>query len=92
MKGKIINEFFYIPERGKVQLLWMIGKIGEVIDIIRKYSGDAASKEKEPRAHLIEEMIDVLMYYNDVILCYEISAEELKQSYISNFEKNMKCW
>ena len=37
-------------------------------------------------------MADVLMYYNDVMLCYGISANELKQSYIKKFEKNMKRW
>ena len=37
-KWKPIN-----PERGKDQLLWMIGEIGEVIDIIKKYGGDEAS-------------------------------------------------
>ena len=80
------------PERGKDQLLWMIGEIGEVIDIIKKNGGDAASQDKDLRADLIEEMADVLMYYNDVLLCYGISAEELKQSYIRKFEKNMKHW
>ena len=40
----------------------------------------------------IEEMADVLMYYNDVLLCYGISEEELKETYISKFEKNMKRW
>ena len=80
------------PERGKDQLLWMIGEIGEVIDIIKKHGGDAASQDKDLRADLIEEMADVLMYYNDVLLCYGISAEELKQSYIRKFEKNMKRW
>ena len=80
------------PERGKDQLLWMIGEIGEVIDIIKKHGGDAASQDKDLRADLIEEMADVLMYYNDVLLCYGISTEELKQSYISKFEKNMKRW
>ena len=80
------------PERGKDQLLWMIGEIGEVIDIIKKNGGDAASQDKDLRADLIEEMADVLMYYNDVLLCYGISAEELKQSYIRKFEKNMKRW
>lgn len=80
------------PDRGKDQLLWMIGEIGEVIDIIKKHGGVAASQDKELRAHLIEEMADVLMYYNDVLLCYGISAEELKQSYICKFEKNMKRW
>ena len=80
------------PERGKDQLLWMIGEIGEVIDIIKKHGGDAASQDNDLRADLIEEMADVLMYYNDVLLCYGISAEELKQSYIRKFEKNMKRW
>ena len=51
-----------------------------------------ASQDVELRAHLIEELADVLMYYNDIMLCYGISAEELKQSYISKFEKNMKRW
>ena len=80
------------PERGKDQLLWMIGEIGEVIDIIKKNGGDAASQDKDLRADLIEEMADVLMYYNDVLLCYGVSAEELKQSYIRKYEKNMKRW
>ena len=73
-------------------MLWMIGEIGEVIDIIKKYGGKKASREAELQEHLIEELADVLMYYNDVLLCYGISAEDLKQSYISKFEKNMKRW
>ena len=44
------------------------------------------------RKNLIEEMPDVLMYYNDILLCYGISAEELKRSYTAKFEKNMKRW
>lgn len=32
------------------------------------------------------------MYYYDVLLCYGISAEELKQVYTAKFEKNMKRW
>ena len=80
------------PETGKNKLLWMIGEIGEVIDIIKKHGGEKASQDAELREHLIEELADVLMYYNDVLLCYGISAEDLKQSYISKFEKNMKRW
>ena len=80
------------PDRGKDQLLWMIGEIGEVIDIIKKHGGEKASQEAELRENLIEELADVLMYFNDVLLCYGISAEELKQSYVSKFEKNMKRW
>ena len=80
------------PDRGKEQLLWMIGEIGEVIDIVKKHGGEKASREAPLREHLIEELADVLMYYNDILLCYGISAEELKQSYIDKFEKNMKRW
>ena len=80
------------PERGKDQLLWMIGEIGEVIDIIKKHGGETACQDEKLRADLVEELTDVLMYYNDVLLCYGISAEELKRSYVSKFEKNMKRW
>ena len=80
------------PDRGKDQLLWMIGEIGEVIDIVKKHSGEKACQDAELRKNLIEEMVDVLMYYNDVLLCYGISEAELKQAYINKFEKNMNRW
>ena len=80
------------PETGKNKLLWMIGEIGEVIDIVKKNGGIEASEDVALRQNLIEEMADVLMYYNDVMLCYGISAKELKQSYQSKFERNMKRW
>ena len=80
------------PERGKDQLLWMIGEIGEVIDIVKKHGGETASEAPEVRERLVEELADVLMYYNDVLLCYGISAEELKRSYIAKFEKNLERW
>ena len=80
------------PETGKNKLLWMIGEIGEVIDIVKKNGGIEASVDVTLRQNLIEEMADVLMYYNDVMLCYGISAKELKQSYQSKFERNMKRW
>ena len=80
------------PDRGKDQLLWMIGEIGEVIDIIKKHGGEQASREAALREHLVEELADVLMYFNDVLLCYGISAAELKQTYVGKFEKNMKRW
>lgn len=80
------------PDRGKDQLLWMIGEIGEVIDIVKKHGGETASRNPKLREHLIEELADVLMYYNDVLLCYGISAEELKRSYVGKHERNMNRW
>lgn len=80
------------PETGKNKLLWMVGEIGEVIDIVKKNGGTNACTDEEIRKDLVEEMADVLMNYNDVMLCYGITAEELKKSYVDKFEKNMKRW
>ena len=80
------------PEMGKEQLLWMVGEIGEVIDIVKKHGGETACQDDALRAHLVEELADVLMYYNDVLLCYGISADELKQSYTGKFERNLQRW
>lgn len=80
------------PEAGKHKLLWMLGEVGEVIDIIKKNGDKKAAEDADLRQHLVEEMADVLMYYNDVLLCYGISEQELKEAYVAKFEKNMKRW
>ena len=80
------------PETGKNKLLWMVGEIGEVIDIVKKNGGAKVCSDAELRKDLIEEMADVLMYYNDVMLCYGISAEELRQAYSEKYKKNMERW
>ena len=80
------------PATGQNKLLWMIGEIGEVIDIVKKNGGEAACTVPALRGALVEELADVLMYYNDVLLCYGISADELKQVYAEKFEKNMGRW
>ena len=80
------------PEIGQNKLLWMIGEIGEVIDIVKKNGGEKACTDEKIRKDLIEEMADVLMYFNDVMLCYGISEEELKEAYVEKFKKNMTRW
>lgn len=80
------------PEAGKHKLLWMLGEVGEVIDIIKKNGDKTAVEDEAIRQHLVEEMADVLMYYNDVLLCYGISGRELKEAYTAKFEKNMTRW
>ena len=80
------------PDIGKNKLLWMIGEIGEVIDIVKKNGGEQASADPQLRKELVEELADVLMYYNDVLLCYRITPEELKKSYEEKFQKNMHRW
>ena len=75
------------PDTGKNKLLWRLGEVGEVIDIIKKNDIEKVVHETEVRKELVEELADVLMYYNDVMLCYGISADELKTAYTEKFKK-----
>lgn len=45
---------------------------------IKKNGADAVCGENGLRNELVEELADVLMYYNNVLLCYDILPEELK--------------
>lgn len=80
------------PEHGAHSLLWMYGEAGEVGDIIKKCGDSAIMDDAETRAHFIEEMCDVMMYFHDVLLCYDISPEEFAAAYRAKFERNMKRW
>ena len=48
------------PEAGKHKLLWMVGEIGEVVDIVKKNGDVEPLENKDLRKHLVEEMADVL--------------------------------
>ena len=80
------------PEVGQNKLLWMIGEIGEAIDVVKKNGFAEATQNPEHRKDLVEELADVLMYYNDILLCYGITAEELKNAYTEKFQRNMTRW
>ncbi len=80
------------PEVGKNQLLWMIGEVGEVIDVIKKNGSQKVATDAQIRAHFVEEMADVLMFYSDVLLCYGITADELGRAYREKAERNMTRW
>ena len=78
------------PSRGRDQLLWGIGEIGEVIDIIKKRGDDEIMTNPETRRHFIEEMADVMMYLTDVMLCYGVSAEEYSEVHARKHARNTK--
>lgn len=80
------------PEKGRDKLLWMMIEAGEVADIIKKDGDEKILTDDEVRNHFIEEMCDVLMYLNDVMLCYSITSEELEKVYMEKHHKNMKRW
>ena len=80
------------PEEGRNKLLWIIAEMGEVIDIVKKQGEAKIMEDSALRKDFVEELADVLMYYNDIMLCYGITSDELKQIYVQKFERNMKRW
>ena len=80
------------PELAREQLLWMMIEAGEVADIIKKQGDNAILNNEETRTHFIEEVCDVMMYLNDVLLCYDIAPEEVEKVYLEKHEKTMKRW
>lgn len=69
---------------GRNFLLWMIEEMGEVISIIKKKGDNAIMTNDEVRKAFVEEMSDVLMYYNETLLRYSITANEISTAYIEN--------
>lgn len=82
----------YEPENGKNQMLWLMIELGEAADVMKKQGNQKILEDKEVREHFVEEMCDILMYFNDVMLCYDISADELEEVYLAKHKKNMERW
>ena len=75
---------------GRNFLLWMIEEVGEVIAIIKKKGDNAIMEDESIRSSFVEEMSDVLMYYNETLLRYGITAEEISSAYVKKHNKNME--
>ncbi len=76
------------PAYGKDSLLYMMEEVGEVIAVIKKRGG-AISQNSDVRAVFLEEMADVLMYYADVLLRYQVTPEEFAEAYLKKHYRNM---
>ena len=69
------------PKIGRDKLLW-----------IKKKGDDAILNDPETRHHFTEEVCDVLMYLNDVLLCYGITPNEVENVYLEKHKRNMSRW
>lgn len=77
------------PEYGRNSILWMMAEVGEVIDIIKKCGETAIMTDESIKASFTEELCDVLMYFNDTLLKFNISSEDMATAYIKKHNKNM---
>ena len=80
------------PAIAREKLLWMMIEAGEMADVIKKQGDQAIMTDPEAHRHFIEEACDVLMYLNDVMLCYGITPEELTEVYRAKQQRNMTRW
>lgn len=80
------------PEKAARMLLWMFCEAGEAAQVVKKSSTGDLLSDTPQRRHFIEEMCDVMMYFNDVMLCYGITPQELEGVYREKHERNMKRW
>ena len=77
------------PKRAAQQLLWLIGEVGEVIDVVKKVKPAHLMETGQPRQRLAEELADVAMYLNDILCCYDISPEEFSRAYYGKMQRNL---
>lgn len=77
------------PRYARNHFLWMMGEIGEVLEIIKKCEEDRIMQDADIKAAFTEELCDVLMYFNDILLRYQITAEDLAAAYYKKHAKNM---
>ena len=70
-------------------LLWMMDEAGEAEDVIKKQGPERIMEEPEVRRHFVEEMCDVMMYFNDLMICFGISPDELAEQYRAKHRRNM---
>lgn len=78
------------PEVAVSQLLWGVGEMGEVIDVIKKHSLEELMEDAPTREHFIEETVDVFMYLIDVLKCFDVKPEEFSGIYAAKHAHNMK--
>lgn len=78
------------PKSGKNKLLWMIAEIGEVIDIIKKKGEQDIMEDEKIRHAFVEEMSDVLMYYMDILRCFDIDEQEISNAYHQKSHYNLQ--
>lgn len=78
------------PVKGRNSFLWMIEELGETISVIKKKKEEAIMEDSAVRAHFVEELADVMMYFNKILLCYDISPEEFSEAYAEKHKRNME--
>lgn len=77
------------PEYGRDFILYMMEEVGEVIAILKKKGSREVVEDPAVRAAFLEEMADVLMYYQEILLRFHVTPEEISEAYERKHLRNM---
>jgi len=78
------------PESNINWVCWLVGEIGEVIDIIKKKGTDKIMNDESTRLEMLKEIADCYMYLADILNRYEFTAEEFSKIYQAKMNYNLK--
>ncbi len=78
------------PESNINWVCWLVGEIGEMIDIIKKKGTDQIMNDKSTRLEMLKEITDCYMYLADILNRYKFTAEEFSEVYIDKMNYNLK--
>ena len=79
----------YDMTRLKDQTLNLVGELGEVTDIYKKKGIKKIETDPVIRKHFTEEMVDVMFYYFNMLMCAGISPEEFEKEFLEKHQEVM---
>ncbi|WP_099205490.1 DUF550 domain-containing protein [Scatolibacter rhodanostii] len=77
------------PTYARESFLWMMEETGEAISIIKKKGDNAIMEDDVVRRHFTEEIVDMMMYLNDVLMRYQVTPEEMATAYQEKYQRNL---
>ena len=82
----------HVKEQANNEMLFCLGEAGEVIDCLKKAGCHRLALPGPERDHLLEETSDMLMVLMNMLLCLDVTPEELSSAYRAKHEKNLHRW
>ncbi len=77
------------PESNINWVCWLVGEVGEVIDIIKKKGADKIINDETVRREMLLEITDCYMYLADITNRYKFTAEEFSKAYNEKMDYNL---
>lgn len=78
------------PESGIYWIAWLVGEVGEVIDVVKKKGHEKITSDPEVRKEMLLEVVDCYMYLADILNRYGYTAKDFSNAYKEKMEHNLR--